>query len=112
SGQDIDFETASGDTLRKIEPALSDEIGAGVLLKGQRFVNPGAYAQSLAEAFTARGGKIVSGATVSSIDRRGRETVITLDDSSAAAFDAAVIATGTWLNKLAAPHGVKMRVQA
>src|SRR5690625_2848493 len=53
SGQDIDFETASGDTLRKIEPALSDEIGAGVRLKGQRFVNPAAYAQSLAGPFTA-----------------------------------------------------------
>lgn len=112
SGQEIGYEPVTGARLREIEPALSDEIGAGVLLKRQRFIDPGAYAESLATSFKARGGLIETGNDVTLIERRGQETVIEFDDGRIEVFDAVVIATGTWLNKLAHGHGVKMRVQA
>ncbi|HEU5242164.1 MAG TPA: FAD-dependent oxidoreductase, partial [Ornithinibacter sp.] len=47
SGGDITFDVLSGDEARAIEPALSDEIGAAIVLHGQRFINPGAYVAAL-----------------------------------------------------------------
>ncbi len=40
AGQGIDYQLLTGDEARALEPSLSDEVGAAVLLKGQRFVDP------------------------------------------------------------------------
>ena len=112
AGQAIEFEALTGDQARAIEPSLSDEIGAAILLKGQRFVNPGAYVHALADSVKTRGGKILDGATVSDIRDTGTGVVVTTAEGSAEEFDAAVLATGAWLGKLARQFGVKRVVQA
>ena len=52
---------AHRDEARAIEPVLSDEVGAAIRLRGQRFINPGAFVHALADAVIARGGKLATG---------------------------------------------------
>ena len=112
AGQGIEFDALTGDEARAIEPSLSDEIGAAIRLRDQRFINPGAYVHALADSVTARGGKIMTGATVTDIRDTGGGVVVTTAEGSREEFDAAVIATGAWLGRLARRFGVKNVVQA
>ena len=112
AGQGIEFDVLSGAEARAIEPSLSDEIGAAIRLKNQRFLNPGAYMNSLADAVRNRGGKINGGATVRDVEAGlGAVTVVT-EEGSRANYDAVVLATGAWLGDLARKFGVRIIVQA
>ena len=112
AGQAIEFEALTGDQARAIEPSLSDEIGAAILLKGQRFIDPGTYVHALADSVRARGGKIMDASTVADIRDTGTGVVVTTAEGSVEEFDAAVLATGAWLGALARRFGVKTVVQA
>jgi D-amino-acid dehydrogenase len=112
AGQDIEFEALDGDQARTIEPSLSDQIGAAILLKGQRFVNPGEFVHALADSVRARGGKVVDGATVTGVRDTGRAVVVSTREGSTEEFDAVVLATGAWLGQLARQFGVRKVVQA
>ena len=112
SGQRLEFDVLTGGEARAIEPSLSDEIGAAIRLHDQRFINPGAYVHALADSVRARGGKILTGATVSDIRDTGAGVVVSTAEGSVEEFDAAVLATGAWLGKLARAFGVKRVVQA
>lgn len=112
AGQAIEFEALTGDQARAIEPSLSDEIGAAILLKGQRFVDPGSYVHALADSVRARGGKILDAATVCDLVDNGSGVLVTTAEGSVEQFDAAVLATGAWLGTLARRFGVKSVVQA
>ncbi len=112
SGGDITFDVLSGDEARAIEPALSDAIGAAIVLHGQRFVNPGAYVNALADSVIARGGKIVTGGTVTALRDTGRGVVVETTSGAAEEYDQVVVATGAWLGKLVREFGVKRVVQA
>jgi len=111
-GGHTEFELVDGDALRVIEPALSDEVTHGLLLRGQRYINPGRFVHALAEAVQARDGEVMTGVEVTSVDRVGLRINIKLADGSAIDADSVVIATGTWLGRLARPHGVDTIVQA
>ncbi len=117
SGGTVDFDLATGDDLRKIEPTLADAVACGVLLRGQFFINPPKYAQSLADSVIKRGGELITGFDVVDIHDTatgvkviaGAGTRVTPDPIEA---DAVVIATGAWMDKLARRFGVKTIVQA
>ncbi len=111
-GGHTDYELVDGDALREHEPTLSEAVTHGALLHGQRFINPGRYVHALADAVRARGGKVRDGVEVDSVGPYvGRQGVRTVDGEVIEA-DEVVIATGTWLGRLAKPHGVKTIVQA
>jgi D-amino-acid dehydrogenase len=112
AGQHIEFEALDGDQARAIEPSLSDEIGAAILLKGQRFINPGEFVHKLADSVKERGGKVVDGATVTGVRDTGHGVVIGTSQGSVEEFDAVVLATGAWLGQLARQFGVRKVVQA
>jgi D-amino-acid dehydrogenase len=107
AGQGIEFDVLTGDEAREVEPSLSGEIGAAIRLHDQRFINPGAYVNALADSVRARGGKIVTGVTVTDIVDRGGSVEV-----NGTGYDAAVLATGAWLGSLARQFGVKTIVQA
>ncbi len=111
-GQDISYDVLSGDEARTVEPLLSPEIGAAIILRGQRFIDPGAYVNALADSVIDRGGKIVTGATVTGIQDQGQSVRISTAQGTASTFDSVVLANGTWLGSLARPFGVKRLVQA
>lgn len=113
AGQSMEYDLLTGDEARAIEPSLSEEIGAAIRLRGQRFVNPGAFVHALADSVTARGGKIVSHAGVTRVeDVAGGVAVSTTAEPSPSRYDAVVLATGAWLGELARQFGVKTIVQA
>jgi D-amino-acid dehydrogenase len=113
AGQEIEFDVLTGDEARAIEPVLSDEVGAAIRLRGQRFINPGAYVHALADEVIARGGKIATGPGSEVLDvvdsGKGVRVVTT---GGVEEFDAAVLATGAWLGTLARRFGVRSVVQA
>ncbi|TDO44584.1 D-amino-acid dehydrogenase [Kribbella sp. VKM Ac-2527] len=112
AGQDIEFEPITGDDAREIEPSLSDEIGAAIRLHGQRFINPGAYVQVLADSVVARGGRLRTGVAVNDVVDGIRDVRVVTSDGVSESYDAVVLATGAWLGKLAREFGVRTVVQA
>ncbi len=107
SGQTLEHEVLTGDEARAVEPALSDEITAAIRLYGQRFVTPSHYLRDLAASVERRGGRIVSGVEVGALHDTGTAVRV-----AGETYDAAVIASGAWLNALARPFGVRVPVQA
>lgn len=112
SGGDITFDAISGDEARRIEPALSEEIGAAIVLHGQRFINPGAYVDALAASVRARGGEILTDATVTDVQDSGAGVTVTSREGARHEFSRVVLATGAWLGDLARRFGVRQVVQA
>ncbi|WP_026403239.1 NAD(P)/FAD-dependent oxidoreductase [Actinomadura rifamycini] len=107
AGQGLEYEALDGDEARKLEPLLSDRIGAAILLRGQRYIDPGRFVHALAAAVRARGGDIRTGTPVGDLhDGPGGVAV------QGEAFDAAVVASGVWLGGLARRFGVRALVQA
>ena len=96
---------------RELAPQLSDAVGVGYAMDGQRFIEPGPYVQSLGDAVAARGGVLRLGTAVTGISANGTRSV-TLADGERLTADAVVIATGAWMPQLARPLGVRVRVQA
>jgi D-amino-acid dehydrogenase len=112
AGQDIEFDVLTGDEARTAEPSLSPEIGAAIRLRGQRFIDPGAYVHALADSVRDRGGKILSGATVIDLVETGAGVDVVTAEGSRESFDSVVLATGAWLGALARRFGVRRVVQA
>ncbi len=105
-------ELVDGDALRALEPALSDAVSHGVLLRGQRFINPGRYVHSLADAVRERGGEVLDRVEVDAVRTAGGRVEVRPVSGDPIDADAAVIASGTWLGRLARAHGVQTIVQA
>lgn len=112
SGGTVDFDLATGDELRAIEPTLSDAVACGVLLRGQYFINPPKYAESLADAVKKRGAELRTGFDVVDIKDTGTGVEVIPASGDPIKADAVVVATGAWLGKLAHHFGVKAIVQA
>jgi D-amino-acid dehydrogenase len=112
AGQAIEFDVLTGDQARAAEPSLSPEIGAAIRLRGQRFIDPGAYVHALADSVRDRGGKILSGATVLDLVESGSGVDVVTAEGSRESFDSVVLATGAWLGGLARRFGVRRVVQA
>lgn len=111
-GQEIAFDVLSGDDARGVEPSLSDQVGAAIQLHGQRFVDPGSFVGSLAQAVRERGGLVLEGSAVTAVVDDGAVVRVTSSNGGEEVFDAVVLATGTWLGDLARGFGVGRPVQA
>ncbi|WP_433463735.1 NAD(P)/FAD-dependent oxidoreductase [Spirillospora sp. CA-128828] len=112
AGQELEYDVLTGDEAREVEPALSEEVGAAILLRGQRFINPGVFVHALADSVRARGGKIRAGAAVTGIRDEPGGAAVRTTGSDFEAFDTVVIASGVWLGELAKRFGVRSLVQA
>jgi len=107
AGQGIEYDVLTGAEARAIEPSLSREVGAGIRLHDQRFIDPGGYVGALAESVRARGGRILGGVDVRDVVDTGSGVTV-----SGEIYDAVVLATGAWLGSLARRFGVRSVVQA
>ncbi|MGW2384906.1 NAD(P)/FAD-dependent oxidoreductase [Streptomyces sp. NPDC001658] len=112
AGQDVTYDLLTGAEAREQEPALSARVDAGVLLHGQRHLNPGAYVAALADAVRDRGGKVLTGLEVTRVRDLGSDVVVLSSDGTSLRADAAVLAPGARLGRLAAPFGVRTPVQS
>lgn len=98
--------------IRDASPVLGDAARFGLALENQRFINPGAFVRAIGAAVTASGGRIVNDNLATAVIQRGSEVAVRLSDGTNVEADAAVIATGSWLGRLAREHGVHTRIQA
>lgn len=112
SGQDMAFEELTGDEARAAEPTFSSEIGAGLRLLGQRYLNPVEFIASLADSVRARGGTIREGASVTGITEDAKGVRLAFSWGGEESYDRVVVATGTWLDELVRDFGVRVPVQA
>lgn len=112
AGQDLEVEEISGDEARARIPQLAETISVALSIGGQRYIDPGAFVDSLAASFVARGGQLIEGYTVDAV--RHGHGCMTVSGSGVLPIDAdvVVLATGTWLSQLAGPLGVRTRVRA
>lgn len=91
---------------------LTAHIGCVVEITGQRYIDPGLYAQALAEAVTARGGIIRSGFTVARLRHTADHVMVEPAAGDPEPADTVVLAAGAWLDELARPYGVRQHVRA
>src|SRR5690606_22015179 len=101
SGGTVNFDLATGDELRAIEPTLSDAVTTGVLLHGQYFINPPQFLESLGAAVTGRGAELKTGFDVMDIRDTGDGVEVVPASGDPVTGDSVVIATGAWLGTLA-----------
>ncbi len=113
AGTPVDYTVLDAAATRAIEPTLAEGVQAGIQMSGQRYINPGRFVQSLADAVRDRGATFRCGSTVRGIDDRGSGGVdVRLLDGDVLSADAVVVATGAWFGDLASSFGVRKVVQA
>ncbi|MEV0968958.1 NAD(P)/FAD-dependent oxidoreductase [Microtetraspora glauca] len=112
SGQEISFTEIPGDKIAAEVPQISSNVELAIRLDGQRYIDPGAFTQSLADAVVARGGRIRTGFTARNLRHGARGVTVEAYAGEPEHADAVVIATGAWLDELARPLGVRTPVRA
>lgn len=108
SGQDTRFSESTTSDV----PQLSSRVRAVLRVEDQRYIDPGEFTMSLAEAVEERGGRIHTGFTAQDVVRDGGRFVVKSEQREYVSADAVVLATGSWLPELAAKAGVKRQVRA
>ncbi len=112
TGGEVDFNLMSGEEIRELEPTLGAGVVAGVEIRNQRFINPPAFMQSLADTVVARGGTLTSAFNVFDVRDTGSGVEVIGSEGRSLKADAVVLATGAWLGALARKFGIKRVVQA
>ena len=107
AGVALDMTELSQRELREERPMLSARARHGLKLEGQRYLQPLAYTQSLAESFRSRGGQITSGIRVDRVEPASGGKVTVVRAGKETAFDVAVLASGAWLTRLGKSAGVR-----
>jgi D-amino-acid dehydrogenase len=111
-GVPLSFESLSGDQARDAQPCLSDRVVSAIRLHGQRFIDPAHYVAAIAESVRLRGGTVLGDRDIVRLDDDGSCVRVHTRSGEASAFSAVVIASGAWLDELAAQFGVRTHVQA
>ncbi len=111
-GVPVEFDELDRDELHALRPQLSSRVVAGVRLDGQRFLDPGAFLDRLAQAVVGRGATIRSRFTVATVSARRDRVAVFPAEGPPVSADVAVIATGAHLDDLVRPRGVRTRVRA
>lgn len=107
-GQGLDYDVLDGAATRALAPMLTDEVDAGLVLHGQRYLTPHTFVADLARTLRERGVEIVEG-----VDVRPDEVVSSGTGARVAgkAYDAVVLATGAWIGSHARRFGVRHQVR-
>lgn len=112
AGLPLDTDVIDGDQLRKELPIVAPEVETAIRINGQRYIDPGAYVESLANAVRDRGGEILAGSTVRTIRQGPGGYTVEMFGGEPVRGEAVVIATGAWLPQLARQYGVKVGLRA
>ena len=110
-GMNFTLDELSAAELRREQPLLGSRARYGLRIGGQQFLQPLEFVQSLAASVRSRGGQIVTGASVTAVASRAGGIRLDVAGQPADA-DVCVLANGAWINALAGPAGVRVRIQA
>ncbi len=102
----------SGGELREIEPDISPDYQAGVVIPGQaRAMDPGAIGKALAEKFERQGGHFKHARVMALVPLDGGKVRVDTD-AGEVACDKVVLAAGPWSAKLLGRFGHKVPLEA
>lgn len=108
---DTPVEIISGHQLREIEPALSPEFKAAIVIRDQaRAIAPGRIGEVLAQKIRSMGGKVLRG-TVHRL-RPGQDCWTVESDLGKLTAPKVVLAAGAWSARLLAPLGLSLPLEA
>ena len=108
----VPLEVVKGDALREIEPALSQQFGAAVLIKQQgRALDPGGIGKVLAEKAQTMGVSFMRCMVESLVPEAGGAWRIKTDAGPVKA-NQLVVAMGAWSGKLMQDLGIKAPLEA
>ena len=102
----------TGDALRDLEPALSEHVAAGVLVKEERHVDPGSLLAGLAARLREMGVEIREGVTVEGIEADGDRITAVRVPGGDIPVSALLLAAGAWTTALAQTLGTRLPMQA
>ena len=112
SERQVPLEVVKGDALREIEPALSQQFGAAVLIKQQgRALDPGGIGKVLAEKAQTMGVSFMRCGVESLVPEAGGAWHIKTDAGPVKA-NQLVVAMGAWSGKLMQDLGIKAPLEA
>ena len=98
--------------VRSLEPAVSDQVGAGLLIEQERHVRPEALTSALLTGLGKQGVQVRAGVdVVPRLDGKGRLECLDCNIGRVEA-DAFLIAAGAWSKKLARLMGKKIPLEA
>lgn len=108
----VDIEIVDGAVLRRIEPALSTEFRAALVMHGQaRALAPGRIATVLAEKARSMG-VAVERSAVQRLTRGAKGWKITCEGGQEFTSDKVVMALGAWSAELLRPLGIRVPLAA
>ena len=108
-GQGVDHDVLDGAATRALTPLLTEAVGAGLVLHGQRYLTPSSFVAELASTLVQRGAVLREGTPV-----RPGDLVPTAPGVRVGAeeYDAVVVAAGAWTGPLVRRFGVRQQVRA
>ena len=112
AGLDLQADEVDSAALRAQMPILSPTVEKAIRLGGQRYIDPGAYAEALAKAVAERGGDVRTGLNVRALRHGPDGVTCEMMSGEPVSGDAVVISTGAWLPELARRCGVRTAVRA
>jgi D-amino-acid dehydrogenase len=108
----IDVREYDGNTLREMEPALSDKVVAGMFYPNvQTVVNPLLLTEAIVEAFVSRGGTLLTG-TVKGFETGPNGVTAVVTDAARHPAEMVVITAGAWSRDLVAMLGEAVSLTA
>ena len=112
AGLEVQAEQVDGDRVRELAPLVGPGIRAGVVIEGQRRLDPPLFLSALADAVRARGGVIRAGAEVARLRHGPGGIAVDVVGAEPVVADQVVLASGAWLPALAREHGVRVPLRA
>lgn len=107
----VPFEQVDAATLHDVEPDISDDYKAAVLIKGQgRAYDPGAIGKALAKKFERQGGTMLQARVLALKPRDGMVELQT--DQGMKIADKVILAAGPWSANLLKSHGLNVPLEA
>jgi D-amino-acid dehydrogenase len=112
AGQGVRLRSLSEPELRQAVPLVAPWLRSGLLIEGQRYIDPGATALALAQAVEERGGQVRAGFSARALRHGPGGITVEAWAGPPERGNAVVLATGAWLAELARPLGVRVPVHA
>lgn len=111
AGSPQTLEELSREELKRLEPALADDVLGGMIAHGEGRIRPELFTAGLRRALDERGATVVEDAPVSALHREGQGWRADAPGGPWRA-DAVVIAAGVASNRLLSAHGVRIPIAA
>lgn len=106
-GLQIGSDELRGDEVRRALPLTAPEVGFAIAIQGQGYINPGEYAEALADSVRKRGGEVRAGAELKLLSHGPGGITCLVTGQPPVVADAVVVANGAWLQDFAHTLGIK-----